>query len=254
MGTLDLAGNAQEFWNAKARTFPRYEEGADNYEARMLRLINDNGLDLRGKRILDVGCGSGMYTIRLAQVAQSVVAVDISDEMLRILAEDAVAMRLANISCVRSSWDDFETSERFDVVFASMTPAVDNNQTREKLLRFTDAWVVFMGFTERMASDVMGPLYTHYGVTPKVFNNAQTMRQWLEERGIPYTAVPVRGQWVVEKNAEEMLDSCITTLQNYNIVSDADYIARYLDGFCNSSGMYVERTDYAVEILLWQKC
>lgn len=253
MGALELAGNAQEYWNARARTFPRYEYGADNYEARMLRLITDNGLDLRGKRILDVGCGSGMYTIRLAQVAKSVVAVDISDEMLRILAEDAAAMRLANISCVRTGWDEFETSERFDVVFASMTPAVNNDLTREKLLRFTDAWVVFMGFTERMASDVMGPLYSHYGVTPKVFNNAQTMRQWLEERGIPYTAVPVKGQWVVEKNAEEMLDSCIITLQQYNIVADVDYIAQYLKVFCNGAGKYVERTDYAVEILLWQK-
>lgn len=253
MGALELAGNAQEYWNARARTFPRYEYGVDNYEARMLRLITDNGLDLRGKRILDVGCGSGMYTIRLAQVAKSVVAVDISDEMLRILAEDAAAMRLANISCVRTGWDEFETSERFDVVFASMTPAVNNDLTREKLLRFTDAWVVFMGFTERMASDVMGPLYSHYGVTPKVFNNAQTMRQWLEERGIPYTAVPVKGQWVVEKNAEEMLDSCIITLQQYNIVADVDYIAQYLKVFCNGAGKYVERTDYAVEILLWQK-
>ena len=181
MGTLEQTGDAREFWNAKARTFPRYEEGADTYEARMLRLIRENGVDPRGKRILDVGCGSGMYTIRLAQEARSVLAVDISDEMLRILADDAAAMRLANITCVRSGWDVFETDERFDIVFASMTPAVNDDQTREKLLRFSDAWVVFMGFTERMASDVMEPLYAHYAVTPNVFNNAVVMT---EKRGL----------------------------------------------------------------------
>ena len=253
MGTLEQKGNAQEYWNARARTFPRYEDNADNYEARMLRMIKENGVDLRGKRILDVGCGSGMYTIRLAQMAQSVTAVDISDEMLRILAADAAAMRLDNITCVHSGWDAFETSERFDVVFASMTPAVSDDLTREKLLRYSDAWVVFMGFTERMASDVMGPLYARYAVTPKVFNNAQSMRQWLEARGISYTAVPVSGQWVVEKNAEEMLDSCVTTLQQYGVTPDNDDILSHIDTFRNDAGMYVERTDYAIEILLWQK-
>ena len=253
MGTLEQSSNAQEYWNARARTFPRYEQGTENYEARMLRMIKDNGVDLHGKRILDVGCGSGMYTIRLAQEAQSVVAVDISDEMLSILAQDAAAMQLANITCVRSDWDTFESSERFDVVFASMTPAVNDDQTREKLLRYSNAWVVFMGFTERMASDVMGPLYTRYAVTPKVFNNAQIMRQWLDERFIRYTAIPVKGQWVIEKNAEEMLDCCITTLHQYGITPNPVEISEYLDDFCNDAGMYVERTDYAVEILIWQK-
>ena len=253
MGALEQASNAQEYWNARARTFPRYEEGIDNYEARVLRIIRENGVELRGKRILDVGCGSGMYTIRLAREAQSVVAVDISDEMLRILAEDAAAMRLANITCVRSGWDTFETADRFDVVFASMTPAVGDDQTRKKLLEYSEGWVVFIGFTERMVSDVMEPLYAKYAITPKVFNNALTMRQWLDERGIPYTAAPISGKWVVEKKAEEMLDSCLTTLQHYGVNGIASELSQYLDDFRNDAGMYVERTDYAIEILLWQK-
>lgn len=253
MGTLEQGGNAQEYWNARARTFPRYEEGTDNYEARMLRMIKDNGVTLHGKSILDVGCGSGMYTIRLAQEAQSVMAVDISDAMLDILAQDAAAMQLTNITCMRSGWDAFESSERFDVVFASMTPAVNDDHTREKLLSYSNGWVVFMGFTERMASDVMGPLYARYAVTPKVFNNAQTMRQWLDERGIRYTTIPVNGQWVVEKNAEEMLDACLTTLQQYGVTPDPAEVSKHLIAFRNDAGTYVERTDYAVEILLWQK-
>ena len=92
----------RDFWNCRAASFPRYEAGDDNYEARMLRLARENGVDFCGKTVLDVGSGSGMYTIRLAQEAASVTAVDISDEMLRILMQDAAAQGLDNIRPVVS--------------------------------------------------------------------------------------------------------------------------------------------------------
>ena len=90
MGTVDEKQQKQrEYWNARSRTFPRFEEGDSNYEAGMLRHATENGVDFTGKRVLDVGCGSGMYTLRLARMAQSVTAVDVADEMLRLLREDA---------------------------------------------------------------------------------------------------------------------------------------------------------------------
>ena len=55
------------FWDRKARTFPRFSEGEDNYEAGILRRVREHGVDFRDATVLDVGCGSGMYTIRLAR-------------------------------------------------------------------------------------------------------------------------------------------------------------------------------------------
>lgn len=85
----------------------------------MLRLARENGVDFCGKTVLDVGCGSGMYTIRLAQQAAMVTALDISEEMLRILMQDAAAQGLANIRPVLSDWQHFAPAERFQIVFAS---------------------------------------------------------------------------------------------------------------------------------------
>ena len=130
---MTAKNSTREFWNSRAESFPRYEAGADTYEGRMLRLARSNGVDFHGKSILDVGCGSGMYTIRLAQEAASVTAVDISDEMLRILMQDAAAQGLANIRPVLSDWEHFALEERFQIVFASMTPALSDDAAREKL-------------------------------------------------------------------------------------------------------------------------
>ena len=96
-----------------------------------------------------------------------------------------------------------------------MTPAIESDESREKIMQYATGQVVFMGFSDRMLSDVMQGLHEHYGITPKIFNNAQEMRAWLDDKGVPYTAIPVKGQWVVAKSREELVDSCVTTVRDY---------------------------------------
>ena len=76
---------------------------------------------LEGRRILDVGCGSGRYAIELARSGAEVVGVDFSDEMLhmaRTRAEEAgVSDRTTFISGDFTEWAR-ETDQHFDASFA----------------------------------------------------------------------------------------------------------------------------------------
>ena len=152
--------------------------------------------------------------------------MDISGRNAPPAARDAAAHGLANIRTVRSDWENFTPDRRYEVVFASMTPALDSEAGKEKLLACAAGWVVYMGFLDRMASDLMQGLYAHYGITPRVFNNAQIMEQWLTTRGIRCTALPVKGQWTVSRNREDTLDVCVTTLQHYGVDPDRNCITR----------------------------
>ncbi len=84
--------------------------------------------------------------------------------------------------------------------------------------------VVFMGFSDRMLSNVMQGLHEHYGIAPKIFNNAQDMRTWLDRKGMPYTAIPVTGQWVVAKSREDLVDVCLATLREYGAEPDQRFV------------------------------
>ena len=246
--------STKDFWNSRAASFPRFEAGDNTYEARMLRLARENGVDFCGKSVLDVGCGSGMYTIRLAQQAASVTALDISDEMLRILMQDAAAQGLANIRPVLSDWEHFAPGERFQIVFASMTPALTDDTAREKLHACALEQVVFMGFTERKTSDVMAGLYTHYAITPPQFADAPPMRAWLHTHNIPHTVLPVDGQWVVPHSQQHLLEACIANLRARGAQPDTAQVAAHIETFRDQNGEYVERTGYSLEMIIWQTC
>src|SRR5574343_481012 len=59
-------------------------EGRDRMRATMLARLPD---DLRGCRVLDAGCGTGVMTAELATRGAEVVAVDISPQLIAIARE-----------------------------------------------------------------------------------------------------------------------------------------------------------------------
>ncbi|MEF2230265.1 MAG: class I SAM-dependent methyltransferase [Pseudodesulfovibrio sp.] len=240
-----------EFWDKKAETFPRYEPGDDNYEAGMLRRIREAGVDFRGRTVLDVGSGSGMYTLRIAREAARVVAVDVSQRMLDILREDAGKLGLHNIDYIHSRWDDFSGEGPYDIIFCSMTPAIESDESRRKLLRLAGGPTVFMGFAGVMRSDVLAGVFEAYGKSPRIFNNGPEMRRWLEGEGIACRSILVGGQWVERRTLEAAIKAATAMLIPYGVEVERAFLEKHLEAFREGPDDYVERTDYEIEVLIW---
>ena len=233
----------RERWNAQAKAYPRYEAGDNNYEAGMLKRIIDAGVDFTGKNVLDVGCGSGMYTIRIAQTAQSVTALDISDEMLRILAEDAATAGIKNITPVNSDWEDFNPSGKYDVIFAAMTPALFNEQGKSKLLALAkrdNSRIAYMAYSGKQYSNIWGPLYDRYKIKRDFVNEADAMCKWLDGQNTCYTAIPVEGQWVTRHTQSQMQERVAYNHSKHGISLPDNWLELFLDP---QSGLYTEVTD-----------
>lgn len=66
---------------------------------------------------LDMGCGGGHVTFRLAPLVQKVVAYDLSTEMLAVVTEEAQRRRLGNVATELGAAENLPcASEAFDVV------------------------------------------------------------------------------------------------------------------------------------------
>lgn len=77
--------------------------------------------DAKGKKYLDVGCGSGRYAINLARLGANVVGIDFSTAMLKLAEEyakdEGVTSKVEFIEVDMNRWMD-ETELHFDAAFA----------------------------------------------------------------------------------------------------------------------------------------
>jgi ubiquinone/menaquinone biosynthesis C-methylase UbiE len=76
--------------------------------------------DVTGKRVLDIGCGSGVYAADFARRGASrVVGVDFSGNMLKLAREEAVGSGVGNVcEFVQANFLEAELADRFDVAIA----------------------------------------------------------------------------------------------------------------------------------------
>jgi SAM-dependent methyltransferase len=83
-----------------------YRRGRPPYSPELeATLVRQLGLDGRG-RLLDVGCGPGILTLRLAPLFESAVGLDPDGAMLEHARRTAVEATLANISWVQALAED----------------------------------------------------------------------------------------------------------------------------------------------------
>ncbi len=131
MSSSSPEGRVARHFDAHARDFDAIYE-TDKSPLRTLRdrltrgtvvkrldFIREIGADLRPRRVLDVGCGSGRFCVALARDGATVVGLDFAPEMLALAREKAneagVASRCQFLQVDFMTWD---WDEPFDLVLA----------------------------------------------------------------------------------------------------------------------------------------
>ncbi len=101
-----------------------YREWAATYDDPTNPLIEAEGKvlagiigDVEGKRVLDLGCGTGRHAILLARAGALVTGVDFSDEMLAVGRENAAGL---DVTFINGELGAVPLQEPFDLVLCSL--------------------------------------------------------------------------------------------------------------------------------------
>lgn len=111
---------SKEAWDKKASSMNKKVHNSI-YNNEFLALINIKEC----KSLLDVGCGVGNLSLKLAKNLDEVNSLDYSPVMLDILKQNANTQNINNINTINKSWyDSWEEVPKCDIVIASRSMEV----------------------------------------------------------------------------------------------------------------------------------
>lgn len=155
-----LGRTSADFWDRRARRFHSTTKDAVMHDPLLGRLQD---VITAQTSVLDVGAGTGRFSLTLAPLARHITAVEPNAAMLGYLRHDADEQGLTNIATLQSTWQDAPESLAADVVIGShvLYPIVDIEPFLEKLITATGhICYIYMRATSNDA--LTGHLWKHF--------------------------------------------------------------------------------------------
>jgi 2-polyprenyl-3-methyl-5-hydroxy-6-metoxy-1,4-benzoquinol methylase len=111
-----LGRTSADFWNRRASTFHRSTKDrvfSDPFYQRLLKVVTPT------TTILDVGAGTGRFSLALVRLARHVITVEPNTAMLNYLRQDVQEQGITNITYVQTTWQDAPDDLQADIVICS---------------------------------------------------------------------------------------------------------------------------------------
>jgi len=126
-----MSHSEREYWEGAAQEFDTFYKKDKDFLRRAIDQTFRKGMkdriiltlqecrNIRGKSVLDIGCGSGRIAVELAKKGARVVGLDISEKMLKIASSMASKSRVEeNCDFVHGNFATHDFSEKFDITLA----------------------------------------------------------------------------------------------------------------------------------------
>lgn len=143
-----------ETWSNRAKEFAKNtnKNGGQKRRQIVLDFLEQEGALQEGFKVLDIGAGPGKFAIPMARITSQVTALEPASGMVEILQERAAAEQLENIVIMQRTWQEVDVEKeglvgQFDLVFASMTPGVQDPETLEKMIKASRGYCYLSGFS-----------------------------------------------------------------------------------------------------------
>lgn len=158
-------------WNERANVWKKEQKRNPKGDARAasaVRFLEERGILGANSHIVDIGCGPGRFAAAFARKAESVVGLDISENMIQNGREYLQSKGITNAELRICDFQELDIDregyrEAFDLVFMSMTPAVRGVEGLRKAIAMSRAWCCHIShiswenhLQEQMMEDLFG--------------------------------------------------------------------------------------------------
>lgn len=241
----------QEKWDKKSQDYNRYTDDPQALEATICRLIAEVGIDFDGANVLDIGSGTGVYTLRVAHRASHIDAVDISPAMLALLREDAQHLGLDNITTHVDNWESHLLPPYpYDIAMATMFPALKEDAHFQKMHEAAQT-KLFLGWGGKRGTELIEALFKSHGGTYRPPNSATVLKAWLKQQNYPYQCTEYTEEKIRIKPFRQAVENYSWHLKVRGMTPQTEKIETILSKYRNAQGEVVETTLNYLNLIVW---
>lgn len=126
----------------------------EGYPGKLLDAVEDEIKDLN--TILDIGAGSGLLAIPLAQIGHIVTAVEPSSEMIRIFKSKLSQDISSRISIFQDLWEEWHGKKTEGLIcIHSIYPMKDKKKAIQQMLKYADKRIMLVNMKSETLSDII---------------------------------------------------------------------------------------------------
>jgi SAM-dependent methyltransferase len=256
-GTQDQQNRFSAFWDRMALHYPHPFDEKTLVETRdILSLVKSKGVEIFRSTILDIGCGTGIYTLPLARYAAMVTGLDDSVTMIERLMDTVSFSGIQNVRVVKASWKDMDISgfgfeKAFDIAWTSMTPAIQTHQDFNRMEGCAKNWCVYIGWGRKRKNELMKEVFElhglNYGPPPGVRSAYDTLVRSSRKPSLDYFET----SWDWTGNIEEAMEDMVCFIEIQGGSPDRGLIEKVLDRHEREGR--ISHTTYAEEgLMVWR--
>ena len=218
----------------------------EGYPGNLLNVILDN---LSGSTVLDIGAGSGFFSIPLAEKGYFVTAIEPSMEMIRIFRRKTHPEIAQRIIIIHSDWESF-SGEKYDCALCahSIYPMKDMKIAVKKMKATAQRTLLLVKHHSNSLSDTLRRSFLNIRNSETI---AVSIIKILRDENIPYSCNEVKQvrEHVIHDLEEEVRYYCdflgIDT-------TESDRVRKIILAHAYArSGSYVYKSEYQDKLLIF---
>ena len=84
----------------------------------------------KNKTALDIGSNCGFFSIFISKYVQHITGVEINPYLVAIANDTKQYLGIVNTTCISSTFEDFKTSDKFDIIFSLANDSTIDDNTK----------------------------------------------------------------------------------------------------------------------------
>lgn len=156
-----------DFYREAALRVMEEEPGVDLLAEEIVGWMTRAGILQAADSVLDIGAGTGVYTLALAQHCQKVTALDMEETSLKAIQAQAKSLHIHNVDCVHAFCEDFVPDRQVAVTFSALCPAICSEADMLKMEAMTTKRCCLLAISKGSCDIHRGNLMKLLACTPE---------------------------------------------------------------------------------------